>query len=63
MMEPGSAHLNSEGVSLSTADLLVLAGEESTELRQVWNFFHFQNNLVLTRKDEEVSHTDNPIQN
>ena len=63
MMAPGNAHLNSEGESISTADLLVLAGEESTELRKVWNFFHFQNNLVLTSKDEEVSHTDIPIQN
>ena len=45
-----------EGGSISTADLLVLTGPESAVSRKA--FFHFQNNLILTSKDKEVSRTD-----
>ena len=38
-IKPGNAHLNSEGRSISMADLLVLTGEESTVSRKVRNIF------------------------
>ena len=62
MNEPRNAHLNSEGGSVSTADLLVLTGLESAVSRQAGNRFSFQNNLVLTGKDKEVNLTV-PFQN
>ena len=50
---PGNAHLNSEGGSISMADLL----EIGCIKKSLQFFFHFQNNLILTGKDEEVSRT------
>ena len=58
-LEPRNAHLNSEGGSISTTDLLVLTGSESVVSRQAGTFiFHFQNSLALTVKDKEVNDTD-----
>ena len=58
IVKPGNALLNSEGGSISTVDLLVLTGWESAASLRETTVFQFQNNLVLTNKDEEVSPTD-----
>ena len=56
-----NAHLNSEAGSISTTDLLVLTDWESAESLHETIFFQFQNNLVLTSKDEEVSTDTSPF--
>ena len=50
----GNAHFNSEGGSWPPRP----SGQELTGARQAEILFHFQNNLVLTIKYEEVSCTD-----
>ena len=57
MVRSGNAHLNFEGGSISTADLLVLTGYQLFQDKFGF-FFHFQNNLVLTGEGKEFSHTD-----
>ena len=57
-IKSGNAHFNSEGGSISAPDLLVLLVRNQLNQDKLGIFFHFQNNLVLTSKDEEVRGTD-----
>ena len=53
------SHLKKGEVSVRMTSLYLLFQEELKII-----FFHFQNNLILTSKDEEVSRTDtSPLQN
>ena len=57
----GNAHLNSEGevaVRMTSLNLLVRNWLHQEKLRI---FFHFQNNLILTGKDEEVAELKLPL--